>query len=93
VLEQLEHAGVQATIAPPTHDTLSGMRAILAGDCVALTADIVTEGAAPGLAVRPVVDPIHYPFTATRARSRPLPAADAFVAWVLSGGAEETSTS
>jgi len=60
---------------------------------VALTADMVTEGAAPGLAVRPVVEPIHYPFTATRARSRPLPAADAFVAWVLSGGAEETSTS
>ena len=81
VLEQLERAGVAATIAPPTRDTPSGFRAILGGDCVALAPDMVSEHALPGLAVRPVVDPIRYPWTISRARSRPLPAADAFVAW------------
>lgn len=88
VLEQLEHAGVAATIAPPERDTASGFRALLAGDCVALAPDMVGEHAMPGLAVRSVLDPIRYPWTVTRALSRPAPAADAFVAWALSSDAE-----
>jgi len=88
VLEQLEHAHVAVTVAPPERDTASGFRAILAGDCVALAPDMVSEHAIPGLAVRPVLDPIRYPWTVSRVRSRPAPAADAFVAWALSGEAE-----
>ncbi len=81
VMEQLEHAGVAATLAAPERDTASAFRAILAGDCVALAADIFSVGTMPGLASRPVSDPIRYPWTISRARSRPVPAADAFVAW------------
>ncbi len=85
VLEQLERAGVAATAAPTERDTASAFRAILAGDCVALAADMLSEHALPGLAVRPVVEPIGYPWTVTRARARPAPAADAFVAWLRRG--------
>ena len=81
VLEQLDHVGVVPTIAPPVRDTASGFRAILAGECVALAPDMVSEHAMPGLAVRSVIEPIRYPWTVTRARSRAVPAADAFVSW------------
>ena len=84
VLEQLEHAGVRATVAPSVRDTSSAFRAILAGDCVALAADMISMAAMPGMAVRPVLDPIRYPCTVTRARARPAPAAGALVAWALS---------
>ena len=88
VLEQLEAAGVPATIAPPVRDTPSAFRAILAGDCVALAADMVSADAMPGLAIRPVRGPVRWPWTVTRAGTRPAPMADAFVAWASSHAAE-----
>jgi len=89
VLEQLEHAGVAATVAPPQRDTPSGFRAILAGECVTLSPDLLSEKAITGLAVRPVLDPIRWPWTVTRARARSAPAADAFVAWAQSDVTQE----
>lgn len=88
LLRQLEDAGVPPTIAPVMSDAASGFRAILAGECVALAPDVLHENAMPGLAVRPVLDPIRFPWTLTRARDRPSAVADAFATWVQSGDAD-----
>lgn len=54
---------------------------ILAGESVALAADMISEEAMQGLAVRPVVDRVRWPWTVTLPRARRVPTADALVAW------------
>jgi len=60
-----EAAGVTPTFAPPTHDTPSAISRIIDGSMVSLSCDMLAEGAIPGLAIRPVREPIRWRWVTT----------------------------
>ena len=77
----LEAAGVTATFAPPSRDSPTTISRIITGSVVSLAADIMVEGTIPGMAVRPVSDPVLWPWTATTLRDAPPKIAASFIAW------------
>ncbi len=56
----LRAAGVEPTFAAPSPDTPTGLSRIIDGTTVSLAGNILADGAIPGLAVRPVSDPIRW---------------------------------
>ncbi len=77
-----QRAGATPTFAPSSRDSPTTVSRIIAGTVVSLAADIMPEGTIPGIAVRPVSDPVLWPWTATTLRDdAPPKVAISFVAW------------
>jgi len=81
IRETLRSAGVTPTFAPPTRDSPSAISRIIDGTMVSIAADILPEGAIPGLAVRRVGDPVRWRWATTMLREAPKPSSVAFTNW------------
>lgn len=81
VRRTLEGAGVTPTFAPPTSDTPSAISRIIDGSMVSLSCDMLAEGAIPGLAIRPVREPVRWRWVTTRLLDGGGEAGRAFTVW------------
>ncbi len=86
----LEAEGVAATLAEPSRDSPTTISRMIAGTVVSLAADIMPEGTIPGMAVRPVSDPVRWPWTATTLRAAPPKVALSFIAWACAWASSPT---
>ncbi len=77
----LRAAGVTPAFAPSSRDTPAAISRILDGSMVSLSCDMVPEGAIPGLAVRPVREPIHWSWFATMRDDATIETALDFTTW------------